>query len=264
MSPNYTQIPNSILDNLGEFTDSELRVILAISRQVFGYHKEKARMSISFISKAGGLSRHPVIAAVKSLEEAELITREFDKMGTGVFSMKIDDGSAANALGVVQQMHRPASAANALKERKYSIKENILCDGAQRKHLHCSIIDGWSKVWFEAFSRKYVFTVADGKQLKEFLVRNPETDAMQFVKLAENAWCNPKLWESKFANSIALFVTHYNEVEQAVLKSTGVATSNRAETLEDLTRQLNAAEAEQDWREADRLEKQIWQINKKK
>ena len=41
--PNYTQIPNAILDNMASMTMPEAVVVLAICRQTFGWHKKSER-----------------------------------------------------------------------------------------------------------------------------------------------------------------------------------------------------------------------------
>ncbi len=79
--PNYTQLPNVILDNLRHLSDAELRVVVSIARQTFGWHREKAKMSISFIAKAGGLSGQGAINAIQSLIKREIVGRTPDGDG---------------------------------------------------------------------------------------------------------------------------------------------------------------------------------------
>lgn len=59
--PNYTQIPNIILDNMHHMSDAELRVVLAIARKTKGWHKETDELSISQLMKATGLSNTAAI-----------------------------------------------------------------------------------------------------------------------------------------------------------------------------------------------------------
>ena len=76
VNPNFTQIPNVILDNMPEMTHVELRLILAICRQTFGWHRETTKeMSISFIQNATGLSHTSVINGCFHLAEKGVITR---------------------------------------------------------------------------------------------------------------------------------------------------------------------------------------------
>jgi phage replication O-like protein O len=59
--PNYTQIPNIILDNMHHMSDAELRVVLAIARKTKGWHKETDELSISQLMKLTGLSNTAAI-----------------------------------------------------------------------------------------------------------------------------------------------------------------------------------------------------------
>ncbi len=65
--PNYTQIPNVVLDDyLPAMTEAELKVTLIIARQTFGWHREKATLSLSTLVTMTGLSRQGVINGINS------------------------------------------------------------------------------------------------------------------------------------------------------------------------------------------------------
>jgi phage replication O-like protein O len=66
-APNYTQTPNVVFDSLAIFTDCQLRVILAICRKTFGWHKNRDRISLSQLQKMTGLSRRGVIDGLQML-----------------------------------------------------------------------------------------------------------------------------------------------------------------------------------------------------
>jgi phage replication O-like protein O len=70
---NWTQIPNSILDKMGDLTDAELRVLLAICRKTIGYHKDTDVISHSQLVEMTGLSVHGLKTARESLVEKNLI-----------------------------------------------------------------------------------------------------------------------------------------------------------------------------------------------
>lgn len=64
-APNYTQIPNDMLDNdLPSMGKAECKVVLAIARKTFGWHKESDRISISQLEDLTGLSRQGVISGI--------------------------------------------------------------------------------------------------------------------------------------------------------------------------------------------------------
>lgn len=63
--PNYTQIPNLILDHIMRYMDgAELKVTLAIARHTFGYHRERVELTITQIEELTGLSRPAVTGAL--------------------------------------------------------------------------------------------------------------------------------------------------------------------------------------------------------
>lgn len=62
--PNYTQVPNILLDKMFDFTHTEFKVAMFICRQTFGFHREKHRMSLSYIEKGTGLARDTVSNAL--------------------------------------------------------------------------------------------------------------------------------------------------------------------------------------------------------
>lgn len=60
--PNYTQIPNELLDGLmSDMVGSELKVTLALCRKTFGWHKKRDVVSLSQLEKITGLTRQAVL-----------------------------------------------------------------------------------------------------------------------------------------------------------------------------------------------------------
>jgi len=60
---------------MGQFSDAELRVVLMACRQTFGWQRDKAKMSISFLAKGTGMSGGGVLNAIKSLLQNGLMER---------------------------------------------------------------------------------------------------------------------------------------------------------------------------------------------
>ena len=71
-SPNHTQIPNDLLGNwkdrglMADMTASELKVVLAICRLTFGYHRRKVTASLPSLITMTGLSKQAVINGAKA------------------------------------------------------------------------------------------------------------------------------------------------------------------------------------------------------
>lgn len=80
-SPNYTQLPNDLLGDwntpslMAEMRESELKVVLAICRLTFGYHRKQVRAALPILQAMTGLSKQGVLNGAKAAEERGLIRR---------------------------------------------------------------------------------------------------------------------------------------------------------------------------------------------
>lgn len=75
-APNYTQTPNAIYALMPEMSEAELRVTLAVCRQTFGWHREKARLSLSRLEAATGMSKSGVLSGIEAGIDRGTIGRE--------------------------------------------------------------------------------------------------------------------------------------------------------------------------------------------
>lgn len=135
---NFTAFPNVILDNLPEVSCAELKVIAVICRQTFGYHQERALLSISLLMKLTGLSDQGIKNSLDSLISRgwvlkvpsgqsftyELSTEDEKEPansvgGTGDVNPPTQLGGHANSVG-----EQPANSVGTLN--KESIKRNSL------------------------------------------------------------------------------------------------------------------------------------------
>lgn len=90
--PNYTQIPNLILDDIMRYMDgAELKVTLAIARQTFGFHREKIKLTISDIEELTSLSRPSVTTALDVGIRRNMIRRDTESDGKFSYSLVIND-----------------------------------------------------------------------------------------------------------------------------------------------------------------------------
>ncbi len=75
-SPNYTQVPNELLDDLmADMPASALKVLLAIIRLTLGYHRADARITIRRIRFMTGLSKQAVLDGATWAESRHLLFR---------------------------------------------------------------------------------------------------------------------------------------------------------------------------------------------
>lgn len=79
--PNYTQIPNVMLDRMSEMTPAEFMVLAAIARKTFGWHKASDVISLTQLQEATGLSRSAVQQGIiagmaRGMIDRTLITKQ--------------------------------------------------------------------------------------------------------------------------------------------------------------------------------------------
>ncbi|MDD4986923.1 MAG: hypothetical protein PHQ43_14340 [Dehalococcoidales bacterium] len=136
--PNYTQIPNQLLGHwkggvyivgqMADMRETELKVCLALCRETFGFHRDAAAASLSWLEKATGLSRQGVIDGINSLMKRGL----FDKVGQSNKGTVFSKGSQQNRLGVVNGVDQTSQHSRHIKE---SIKKEER-NGAQAPPLN--------------------------------------------------------------------------------------------------------------------------------
>ena len=91
-SPNYTQVPNIIADELmAKMSLAQFKCIHLIIRETMGYHRREAHISINHFIEKTGLSKQGIVNAQRELEEDGLIkiTRFNDKNTPSKFKINI-------------------------------------------------------------------------------------------------------------------------------------------------------------------------------
>lgn len=78
-SPNYTQTPNDLFDSLlPEMGLAELKVVMCVVRNTFGFHREDVKLSIRTIARATGLTVNSVMDGATKAEAHGLLERMVD------------------------------------------------------------------------------------------------------------------------------------------------------------------------------------------
>lgn len=79
-SPNHTQAPNDLFDELlPSLSSSELKVLMVIIRRTLGYHRRHTRLSLRNMQSLTGIKhRNTITKAAASLEKKGLLTRTSD------------------------------------------------------------------------------------------------------------------------------------------------------------------------------------------
>ena len=144
--PNYTQVPNVLFDKIMEnLTGAELKVMLCLCRKIFGWHKEKDKISISQIIKMTGLGKTQIIKSLKTLEKMNLVMsiKEFGR--TTEYSLIIEESEP------VQKVNRTSSES-----------EQVLAQtGSESEHTKESIKetkqnkeDPMFEFWYNKYNKK--------------------------------------------------------------------------------------------------------------
>lgn len=90
--PNFTMTPNMLFDELMmDMSEAELKVVLTIIRQTFGYHKRNDAISLTQLQKTTGLSRTACQAGVEAVIKRGLVTRHVGKRNMNIFQLVVND-----------------------------------------------------------------------------------------------------------------------------------------------------------------------------
>ena len=92
-SPNYTQVPNDLFDRLKEFEKADLKVLMVVIRNTFGYHRDRAKITTREMATLAGLSVASVQPAAEKLEKMGLIEQIKDGTHTTVWRAVVADDS---------------------------------------------------------------------------------------------------------------------------------------------------------------------------
>lgn len=125
--PNYTQVPNQLLGHwdgngnfiLGQLTDmreTELKVALVLCRITFGFHREGAAASLSWLEKATGLSRQGVLDGIAALIKRGLFIKDKSKDGRNLWR-QVHGGSLPSRPEVVNGVDQTSLLGRPNKER---------------------------------------------------------------------------------------------------------------------------------------------------
>lgn len=107
--PNYTQIPNAILDNMATMTMPEVCVVMAICRQTFGWHKKSEKLSVAQLQALTGFSKHTVLDALDAaLRDGWIMRKPAGQTYRYTVNVQERTGAANAPLPhmVVQETHR--------------------------------------------------------------------------------------------------------------------------------------------------------------
>ena len=83
-SDQYTKIPNTILEKIMEskFNGTQFKLIMAVCRFTYGFQRDSAELSISFLSEATGLNPRNIRRELEILTRRNIILAHSEQHGT--------------------------------------------------------------------------------------------------------------------------------------------------------------------------------------
>jgi phage replication O-like protein O len=89
----HTQFPNKLLEKTysGSLTLREIRLVLAVARYTFGFHREAAELSVSFLAKGTKLKDRHVKATLKNLFSKNILLVASDYKGVHSRQIQINE-----------------------------------------------------------------------------------------------------------------------------------------------------------------------------
>lgn len=241
--PNYTQLPNSVLDNMSEFSDAELRVVLLACRQTFGWQRERAKLSVSFFAKGTGMSGQGVSNAIKSLLEKNLIER-FTDGDSFAYQVTVSDddfeqpaplnavapspkrrfGDPLNAVAPSPLNAVGVNKERGLKKEKETEATAFEATETGQPQKQRSQKRELTDLWCAEFKKKhgwaYKFDGAkDGRAADRLLALG--MDPVDLITIAKSAWNHPDWFNCKQAATLAGFECRYNDIRHELTNPPG-------------------------------------------
>lgn len=157
MPPRYTQVPNELLDDLKNFSNPEIAILMALCRLTFGYHRTSVTASNSIIAELSGLAVSTVIRNAKALESRGIIRHDYDEFGKSVWSIIIEQEDekpkkqADDTITKKESVYDKAVALAAVCKMDFQTNKGMLLGNAKRIPLTAPEINelfGPNGVWY--------------------------------------------------------------------------------------------------------------------
>ena len=138
--PNHTQIPNVLLDEqMCEMGEAELRVVFAVARKTFGWHKERDRISLSQLMKLTGLSKQGVLNGTEDAIQRGVLSKipEGNSFSYALLVNEVDTSERlVNNVDMTGQQSGQANSQPSRHTKETTVKQTIqkkkpLPDGVQ-------------------------------------------------------------------------------------------------------------------------------------
>ena len=172
--PNYTQTPNILFDEImRDLNGAELKVILAVIRKTFGWHKKRDRISLTQLEEITGLSRQGILNAIHGKKKEKSVIGGLVNKGY----IKIIETKQGNVYELVVKevdQQETASQLSRLEVVNKVDQESGLASQLSR-HTKESNIKKLSKEIYEEIEKYYELSFLEVKPAGKLFIDYPRT-----------------------------------------------------------------------------------------
>lgn len=93
-APNYTQVPNDFFVMAADMGEAELKVVLYIIRETFGYHRDECQVSIRKLALGAGLTPRNAFNGAEKAIERGLIVKTVSSTNTTTWRSVVGEDTA--------------------------------------------------------------------------------------------------------------------------------------------------------------------------
>jgi phage replication O-like protein O len=169
--PNFTQVPNEIIDLMPQLSGSEFKVLVAICRKTIGWHKTHDAISLSQLHTMTGLESSPCVEALKKLETLGLIVVNRCPGKTNTIDLVFETSSESEE-HLFKKCIGTSSKSEDTKESEINKKQTLQPPSApaslptkaeKKERVVKSITDYYQKLFVDEYGAKPAW---DGKIIK--------------------------------------------------------------------------------------------------
>lgn len=139
-SPNYTQVPNDLFEkHMPTMGYAELKVVMVLIRETFGYHRTKKRMSIRRLAQATGLTpRNAYNGAIEAVNRG-LLSMTQDG-GVTIWSVVVEDTKESTVSPANTPNHETVSPTDTPSKKEKNLKEKNLPTSGKKPNTYQSSV----------------------------------------------------------------------------------------------------------------------------
>ena len=172
--PNYTQTPNILFDEImRDLNGAELKVILAVIRKTFGWHKERDRISLTQLEEMTGLSRQGILNAIHGKKKEKSVIGGLVNKGY----IKIIETKQGNVYElVVKEVDQQETASQLSRlEVVNKVDQESGLASQQSRHTKESNINKLSKEIYDEIEKFYELSFLEVKPAGKLFIDYPRT-----------------------------------------------------------------------------------------